>query len=250
MRKLWPILLCLFWALPALGQGGQFSGAAKEVTIVTAAPSGGCSNGREAIDIVNHALYFCAGGTWYGAGGVGGGGITSLNGLTAGTQLYSLGTMGLDLNWVSDIDTHTLNVPDASATARGVMTPWAQIVGGPKTFPDGISVDSLEITGADSSISFDELADCSDLVPTAGVTIYCSDLINGAQVSSNGGDFSPVLTAASSPTIAAVLQNGLTSGGSVAYTGTGLVFTVQAASYVIAGVAYTSRNNQRDSRPC
>jgi hypothetical protein len=36
------------------------------------------------------------------------------------------------------------------------------------------------------------------------------------------------------------LQNGLTSGGSVAYTGSGLVFTVQAASYVIAGVAYTS----------
>ncbi len=36
------------------------------------------------------------------------------------------------------------------------------------------------------------------------------------------------------------LQNGLASGGSVAYTGSGLVFTVQAASYVIAGVAYTS----------
>lgn len=36
------------------------------------------------------------------------------------------------------------------------------------------------------------------------------------------------------------LQNGLASGGSVAYTGSGLTFTVQAASYVIAGVAYTS----------
>jgi len=36
------------------------------------------------------------------------------------------------------------------------------------------------------------------------------------------------------------LQNGLASGGSVAYTGAGLVFTVQAASYVIAGVAHTS----------
>ena len=36
------------------------------------------------------------------------------------------------------------------------------------------------------------------------------------------------------------LQNGLASGGSVAYTGSGLVFTVQAASYVIAGVSYTS----------
>ena len=39
---------------------------------------------------------------------------------------------------------------------------------------------------------------------------------------------------------APALQNGLVSGGSVTYTGSGLIFTVQAATYNIAGVQYTS----------
>lgn len=51
-----------------------------------------------------------------GAGG--GGGITSLNGLTDATQLFATpGTSGTAPAWVSSVDTHTLNIPLASASS-------------------------------------------------------------------------------------------------------------------------------------
>jgi hypothetical protein len=42
------------------------------------------------------------------------------------------------------------------------------------------------------------------------------------------------------PSSAVATPNGLVSGGGVAWTGTGLVFTVSAASYVINGISYSS----------
>lgn len=74
-----------------------------------------------------------------------GGGITSLNGLTSGTQTFAMGTTAQsnNLGWVSSAGVHTLHVPDASGTVRGVITTSAQTFGGNKTFggrvliPDG-----------------------------------------------------------------------------------------------------------------
>jgi phage gp45-like len=60
--------------------------------------------------------------------------ISSLNGLTATTQTFATGTAGNDFNIASAGSVHTFNIPDASATARGLLTTGAQTVAGTKTF--------------------------------------------------------------------------------------------------------------------
>jgi hypothetical protein len=63
-------------------------------------------------------------------------GITALNGLTAQVQYFQTGTSGTDFNISSTTATHTFNIPDASATARGLITTGTQTIGGTKTFSD------------------------------------------------------------------------------------------------------------------
>jgi hypothetical protein len=50
------------------------------------------------------------------------GGIAALNGLTANTQYFATGTTGTDFNISSLVDTHTFNLPTASATNRGALS--------------------------------------------------------------------------------------------------------------------------------
>jgi hypothetical protein len=63
-------------------------------------------------------------------------GLTALNGLTAQVQNLTTGTSGTDFNINSLVDTHTFNIPDASATARGLITTGTQTIAGTKTFND------------------------------------------------------------------------------------------------------------------
>ena len=50
------------------------------------------------------------------------GGISALNGLTANTQYLAVGTAGTDFAISSVSDTHTFNLPTASATNRGALS--------------------------------------------------------------------------------------------------------------------------------
>lgn len=62
------------------------------------------------------------------------GNLTTLNTLTALDQLFATGNVGNDFNIISSSNTHTFNIPDASATARGVINTGTQTFAGNKTF--------------------------------------------------------------------------------------------------------------------
>jgi hypothetical protein len=69
-------------------------------------------------------------------------GLTALNGLTAQVQNFATGTSGTDFNISSASTTHTFNLPDASASNRGVVTTGSQVFGGVKTFSNGLTLPS------------------------------------------------------------------------------------------------------------
>jgi hypothetical protein len=69
-------------------------------------------------------------------------GLTALNGLTAQVQYFGTGTSGTDFNISSSTATHTFNIPDASATNRGLITTGIQTIAGSKTFSSAITGDS------------------------------------------------------------------------------------------------------------
>jgi hypothetical protein len=61
------------------------------------------------------------------------GGISTLNTLTDATQTFAVGTTGTDFAVSSAAGVHTFNLPDASSTARGVVTTGSQTFAGNKT---------------------------------------------------------------------------------------------------------------------
>lgn len=60
--------------------------------------------------------------------------ILSINGMTGTAQTINSGTTGTDLNISSVGNVTTVNIPDASTTARGLVTTGTQTFGGAKTF--------------------------------------------------------------------------------------------------------------------
>lgn len=72
------------------------------------------------------------------------GGVTSINFDTATDQFLSVGTSGSDFA-ITDAGggSHIFNLPDASATARGVIITGAQTIAGQKTFTSAFILSSL-----------------------------------------------------------------------------------------------------------
>lgn len=77
----------------------------------------------------------------------GGGGITSLNGLIVSTQTFSTGTTGTNFNISSSGSVHTFNIPDASASNRGLITTGSQTISGVKTFSNSPVISTITNTG-------------------------------------------------------------------------------------------------------
>lgn len=108
-------------------------------------------------------VYIWDGASWVHSGLTSG--INSLNSLAVVDQTLAVGSAGTDFAIVSAVDTHTFNLPSASATARGVVTTGAQHLAGAKTFDAGSfaspSVNLSTLSGFYASA--DILADATNL---------------------------------------------------------------------------------------
>ena len=93
--------------------------------------SGIIATARLATGTASASTYLRGDQTWQ---AIAAGGISSLNALTDATQTFAVGTSGTNFAISSASGVHTFNLPDASATARGVVTTGAQTFAGAKTF--------------------------------------------------------------------------------------------------------------------
>lgn len=110
------------------------------------------NKGSLAIDTTNGSLYIKTTdtlNTGWSAFGLSGAGINSLNGLTVDTQIFATSTSGTDFTISSNGTTHTFSIPDASATARGLVTTGTQTIAGAKTFASALTLSgSLRALGS------------------------------------------------------------------------------------------------------
>ncbi len=113
------------------------------------------AKGKLYYDTTLDQLFVNNGSSWQSIG-LGGGGITSLNGIAALSQFFAIGSSGTDTSISSVGNTHTLSIPNAGTTSRGVVSTSSQSFAGDKTFT-GTTVlattTATSLTSASSTIS-------------------------------------------------------------------------------------------------
>ena len=112
--------------------------------------SGTIATARLASGTANSTTYLRGDQTWASVSA----GVSSLNGLTDATQTFAVGTSGTNFAISSAAGVHTFNLPDASATARGVVTTGTQTFAGVKTF-DSSDVNGGPVAGGTWRLNID-----------------------------------------------------------------------------------------------
>ncbi len=148
----------------------------------------------------------------------------TINGLAlSNDQTFATGTSGTDFNISSTGTTHTFNIPNASATARGAVSTGAQTFAGVKTFSTGVTV-----SGATSNASNLTLGITSATTPGVSTDRYLTVDNTGKVILSSVSGVSSLTTIGASPNAnGATLSSGVlnlqpasSSFGGVVTTGT------------------------------
>lgn len=113
-------------------------------------------------------------------------GLGSLNGLSTTPQVFATGTANSDFTITSSGSTHTFDIPDASATARGLVTTGAQTVTGIKSFASRINIGT-------ATPSFDQatnvLAVSAHFQYASDITVSANTVYNHIRMSRTGGEY-------------------------------------------------------------
>ena len=99
-------------------------------------------------------------------------GLNALNGLSAQVQYFGIGTSGTDFNINSATDTHTFNLPTASATNRGALSSadWSAFNGKQATLVSGTNIKTINGTSILGS---------GDITVGGGITVGTTAVTSG-----------------------------------------------------------------------
>ena len=135
------------------------------------------------------------------------GGVSALNGLTANTQYLAVGTSGNDFAINSLTDTHTFNLPTASATNRGALssTDWSTF-NGKMNYSDTVSL-SNRINAKQNALTL-------TTTNTSGAATLTGDTLNIPNYGSALSSYVPYTGATGAVNLGAfdLTVNGLTIG--------------------------------------
>jgi len=146
-----------------------------------------------------------------------GAGITNLNGVAASYQSLAVGSSGTDFAIVSTGSSHTFNIPDASATARGLITTGTQTIAGSKTFSSTITG---SITGSAGSATTATTAGAAGQW-IAPITFSLGGDLSGSVTFSGSGSTTLTATIAANSVALGTDTTG-NYAGSVSASGTGI----------------------------
>lgn len=176
--------------------------------------------------------------SWAAASG-GGSGITSINGDTTAAQVIVAGTAGTDFAVNSSGGTSTLNLPDAGAAARGVVTTGSQTLAGTKTLSSAPILSSLTAQAIPYLNASKTLADGA--WRQADSTFATTFTPSGSPTSLLSIDYSGLTTATRGVYLSGTVPNATHSGYDIDWTGnTSSSKFIRGYRFSIDGGAYSS----------
>ena len=129
------------------------------------------------------------------------GGITTINSQTGSSQTITTDSNGTDFGIASATNTHTISLPSASATARGVITTGSQTIAGAKTFSSAIlgNVSGNVTGGVSGNVTGNVTGSVSGNV-TGGVSGNVTGNVTGTVSGNVTGNVTGIATTASGVT--------------------------------------------------